>query len=241
MALGDSYASGVGTSMYDPSSGDCQRSPLGYPTLWAKSHSDYSFKDMSCSGAKVADVEAKQLSALSGNTDRVTVTVGGNDVGFASTVRNCLTSDELCSVSTQLSTFYAKNRLKADLDALFTKIHERAPHAKTFVLGYPRLVAPAGTCTLFSSTSPRPAKMNATADAVDEAIKDAAAKAQFEFIDVRQKFSGHEACGPLPWINSVHFTQPTESFHPTSEGYARGYAALLSLALSRAQQTLSSS
>ncbi|MFH8533768.1 SGNH/GDSL hydrolase family protein [Streptomyces tendae] len=230
VALGDSYASGVGTSTYDPSGGDCRRSPLGYPTLWAKSHPQYTLKNVSCSGATVADVEAGQLSALSSETDRITITVGGNDVGFTSTLENCLTGDDnLCGVSTQLSTFYAENYLKAKLDSLFSKIHERAPQAKVYVLGYPHLVAPAGTCNLFSSTSPKPAMMNATADAVDEAVKNAAATANFGFIDVRQRFSGHEACGTDAWINSVNLTQLVESFHPTADGYAQGYAPYLDL------------
>ncbi|MDT7710984.1 MAG: hypothetical protein QOG20_6591, partial [Pseudonocardiales bacterium] len=34
-ALGDSYSSGVGTRVYQPSSGACQRSPLAYPSLAA--------------------------------------------------------------------------------------------------------------------------------------------------------------------------------------------------------------
>ncbi len=230
VALGDSYSAGVGTLVYDDSSGSCRRSPLGYPAQWAQSHPAYTFKNVSCSGATIADVEADQLSTLSSETDRVTITVGGNDVGFASTMQNCLTgTDFLCNVSTQLSTYYAEQVLPGRMDALFAEIAERAPNARVYVLGYPHLLAPAGTCDLFSSTSTRPTGINAAADAVDAALWAAADKVDFGFLDVRALFAGHEACGPSPWINTVNLSQPAESFHPNATGYAQAYLPVLNL------------
>src|SRR5690349_19303808 len=82
VALGDSYASGVGAAPYDASSGACLRSPNNYPHLWAAGHPKYALKDVTCSGATIADVRDSQLPALSATTSLVTVTVGGNDAQF---------------------------------------------------------------------------------------------------------------------------------------------------------------
>ena len=42
-----------------------------------------------CSGAKIADVTNTQLSALSSSTSYVTISIGGNDAGFASVLTTC--------------------------------------------------------------------------------------------------------------------------------------------------------
>ncbi|HZE00246.1 MAG TPA: lipase, partial [Pseudonocardiaceae bacterium] len=48
VALGDSYSSGVGTGVYDPTSGPCARSPLSYPPLWVAEHHPASFGFVAC-------------------------------------------------------------------------------------------------------------------------------------------------------------------------------------------------
>ncbi|MDT4920652.1 MAG: hypothetical protein QOI15_1554, partial [Pseudonocardiales bacterium] len=64
VALGDSYASGVGSGSYTSASGSCLRSTLAAAQLWANAHAPSSFKFVACSGAKTTDVNANQLSAL---------------------------------------------------------------------------------------------------------------------------------------------------------------------------------
>lgn len=58
VALGDSYSSGVGSGSYIGSSGDCKRSTLAYPSLWAAANSPASFAFTACSGARTGDVTA---------------------------------------------------------------------------------------------------------------------------------------------------------------------------------------
>src|SRR5262249_9218810 len=129
VALGDSYASGVGTGYYDSGSGDCKRSPADYPALWAAAHADYTLKDVSCSGATIADVRDKQLSALGTGTDLVTLTVGGNDAQFSSVVQACLTqSDSYCATATLWMSYYARNQLVTELAGLYGDIRSKAPN-----------------------------------------------------------------------------------------------------------------
>ena len=97
VALGDSYASGVGTRDYFPDSGDCKRGPKAYPQLWADEHGVAKFSFDACSGAVTDDVNSGQLGSLSGSTTLVTISVGGNDVGFSKTMESCLLgSDDAC-------------------------------------------------------------------------------------------------------------------------------------------------
>src|SRR3954451_19017357 len=62
VALGDSYSSGVGTRTYLPDGTSCQRSVYAFPSLIAAAKG-YTLNLRACSGAKVSDVTATQLSA----------------------------------------------------------------------------------------------------------------------------------------------------------------------------------
>src|ERR1700754_1011327 len=83
VALGDSYSSGNGAGNYISSSGDCHRSNSAYPALWASANSPSSFTFAACSGAVTTDVINSQLGSLNASTGLVTLTIGGNDAGFA--------------------------------------------------------------------------------------------------------------------------------------------------------------
>ena len=54
VALGDSYASGLGAGNY--SGGSCDRSANAAAQLWANAHSPASFAFVACSGATTSDV-----------------------------------------------------------------------------------------------------------------------------------------------------------------------------------------
>ncbi len=83
VALGDSYASGVGTRSYIAGSGSCQRSTKAYPYVdAARIGANLTF--VACSGARVADVTANQLASVTASANLVSVQVGGNDAGFSS-------------------------------------------------------------------------------------------------------------------------------------------------------------
>ena len=56
----------------------------------------------------------------------------------------------------------------AELAALYTEIKVRAPRALVLVLGYPRTVAPTGTCTVTDLSSDKRTAVNGLADALAE-------------------------------------------------------------------------
>ena len=63
VALGDSYASGVGTGSYTLSS-SCKRSVYAYPYLLSQQRANTSLVSVACSGATTANVTASQLSSV---------------------------------------------------------------------------------------------------------------------------------------------------------------------------------
>ncbi|MFD0566485.1 SGNH/GDSL hydrolase family protein [Kitasatospora saccharophila] len=230
VALGDSYSAGVGSGSYTSDSGSCSRSTKAYPYLWKTAHAPTSFSFVACSGAKTGDVAANQLSALSSSTTLVSITVGGNDAGFASTMQTCvLNSESSCLSAVNTAKSYANNTLPGQLSGLYGQIKAKAPNAHVVVLGYPHLYQVPGSRILGISDTKRTA-INSAADTLDTVIAKQAANAGFTFKDVRTAFSGHEICGSSSqWLNST--TLPiSDSYHPNSSGQAGGYLPLFSAA-----------
>ena len=104
VGLGDSYSSGEGASAYDPQTATpadrCHRaatSTAWEPGVASQEHRPFDFG--ACSGAVIADfyrprspasTEIPQLDHLGPTTDLVTMTIGGNDVGFAPVLADCI-------------------------------------------------------------------------------------------------------------------------------------------------------
>lgn len=224
VALGDSYASGLGAGSYDPASGDCKRSTGNYPHQWVAANPEYRLTDVSCSGATIQDVRDNQLSALSSSTNFVTVTVGGNDALFSTLAEGCVTKDDSwCQTATLYMSYYAKGQLSDQLASLYADIKARAPHALVLVLGYPEVLSTSSTaCPVIDLSAAKRTAMNDFADALAEGTEAAATKSAVYFLDMRRQFEGHGACGPDSWINDL--SNASEAFHPNLTGYTKGYS-----------------
>jgi lysophospholipase L1-like esterase len=223
VALGDSYASGVGSGSYTIESGSCLRSTKAYPQLWTNAHAPSSFRFVACSGAKTTDVTANQLSALSSSTTLVSITIGGNDVGFAHVMQDCvLYGTDTCVADVNAAESTARTYLPGWLDKTYNGIRARAPYAKVVVVDYPRFYHDLWYCIGLSSTSRN--KINEGADVLDGVIKDAASRHSFAFADVRPLFAnGHEICDSSSWLHSIDWSNIVQSYHPTASGQSGGY------------------
>ena len=226
VALGDSYSSGTGTGSYLNDGTTCQRSVYAYPSL-AAAALGLSLTFRACSGATVADVSDTQLSALSETTSFVTISVGGNDAGFADVVSTCAGSDTTaCLNAVGAAQTYIASSLPSALTSLYGSIKEAAPNAKVIVVGYPRLFN-GRDCSLWTSfTSAEMSALNATADQLNGTISTAATATGATFANPTEKFTGHAVCDGTPWINNVNLLSLSESFHPNRAGHQDGYAAL---------------
>jgi lysophospholipase L1-like esterase len=223
VALGDSYSSGVGAGSYLSSSGSCLRSTLAYSQLWANAHAPSSYVSVACSGARTTDVNANQLGALNSSTTLVSITVGGNDVGFAGVMEDCvLYGTDTCVSEVNAAENSARTQLTGWLDTTYNGIRSHAPNARVVVVGYPRFYDDKWYCVGLSSTSRN--KINEGADVLDGVISAAAARHGFVFADVRPAFAnGHEICDSGSWLHSVDWSNITQSYHPTADGQSGGY------------------
>jgi lysophospholipase L1-like esterase len=226
VALGDSYASGVGTRQYTTESGSCQRSLKAYPYIDAtRIGANLSF--VACSGARVADVTNSQLGPLNSGTELVTVQVGGNDAGFSSVITECAQPWWLsnCDGAINNAQSIINNTLPTRLNGLYATIRSKATAARVVVVGYPRLFngIDCNAGTFFSSSEMT--RLNQTADLLNSKIAASAGAAGFAFVNPTPSFIGHAVCGDPEWINGL--SNPiTESYHPNVTGQA-SYADLV--------------
>ncbi|MBD0710129.1 MULTISPECIES: SGNH/GDSL hydrolase family protein [unclassified Streptomyces] len=223
VALGDSYSSGVGAGSYDSASGDCKRSTNAYPVLWKNANAPASFAFTACSGARTGDVTANQLGPLSAATDLVSITIGGNDAGFADVMTTCvLQSEATCVSRVNQAKSYVDSTLPGKLDAVYNAIRAKAPSARVVVLGYPRFYQLGGSCIAGLSEAERSA-INGASDYLNTAVAKRAANHGFAFASVVPAFTGHEICSGSAWLHSVNWLNIGESYHPTTAGQSGGY------------------
>lgn len=223
VALGDSYSAGVGAGS---ESGSCDRSPNAYPQLWANAHAPSSFAFVACSGATTTDVTSSQLSSLSSSTSLVSISIGGNDVGFADTMEDCVLGSTATCVS-ELSAAEAtmKASLPGLLNTVYNNIRSHAPNAHVVVLGYPRFYDLAKSSTCVGLSTDDRTKINEAADVLDSVIASAVGShSNFAFADVRSAFAnGHEICDSDAWLHSTNFLDLHTSYHPFAAGQSGAY------------------
>ncbi|MFP5072518.1 SGNH/GDSL hydrolase family protein [Pseudonocardia nantongensis] len=235
VALGDSYAAGVGATP-DPSTGDCRRSDRSYPALWAARHAPASFTSVACSGATSGEVVAKQVRAVARDTTLVTITAGGNDTGFGPVLATCSTApdDEACFRAIRGGERAARFVAPGGLISTIVGVRLQAPDAEILVLGYPRLFEPGTACDVPGApNAARREALNRAADTLNASLADAAQRFRGQFVDVRDTFAGHGVCSADPWINPP--AQPTTPavYHPNERGYTDGYLPAFTAAAAR--------
>jgi len=221
VALGDSYASGLGTGL---ERGNCDRSPAAYGPQWARAHQPASFTFAACSGATARGIRTHRLSALSPATTLVSVTVGGNDVGFSDVIQTCIIqSTRDCLRAVHGAKHAMTTSLPRGLNRLLAAIRRHAPAAKIVVTGYPLLFDPArpGSCSEISHRGQ--IALNRGANLLDNTIRSAAGRHGAAFADVRAAFRGHAICDGAAWLHGLDFFSLDDSFHPTIAGQTRGY------------------
>jgi lysophospholipase L1-like esterase len=227
VAQGDSYASGTGTREYYDST--CQRSNYAYAKLLA-AEKGLNLSHVACSGARIPDVRANQLGALSAATNLVTISIGGNDAGFSSVITQCAKPwPWTCTADITNARTFITNTLPGQLDALYTEIRTRAPNAQVIVVGYPRLFN-GEECNLGARiSSSEQSDLNSVADLLATKTAAVAVAHGFEFVDPRGSFDAHRICDDVEWLNGL--SDPiSESYHPNRLGHD-AFADLISAKL----------
>lgn len=231
VALGDSYASGTGTRSYIADGTSCLRSTKAYPSLIAAAKG-YALNFRACSGAKIADVTNTQLSALTSSTTHVSISIGGNDAGFADVLTECALPGwaSNCNGKIDGAQNYINNVLPGALSTLYTSIRSKAPNAKVVIVGYPRIFQ-GEDCNALTWFSPEEeARLNQMADLINTRTSAAAGAKGFSFANPTSRFIGHAVCDDVEWLNGL--SNPIEnSYHPNVAGHASGYVPTVSTPL----------
>ncbi|WP_433035295.1 peptidoglycan-binding protein [Actinomycetospora sp. CA-053990] len=254
-ALGDSFSSGEGAPeagreyLDDTETNLCHRSDNAYGVEVGRTlgmPTDF----VACSGAVLHDYwlpqseragQPDQRSAVGPDTSLVTLSLGGNDIGFGGVAANCAIGklarigwDANCVGEIEGATDRVSN-VRAPMASVLRDIHERAPRARILVVGYPRMFpdAPSDQCsTGFPGVSfqiKEMTRLNALATALNAEIRTVSLEAGdwVSFVSVENAFAGHDACVDSDrdrWINLMHSprqeTTKNESYHPTIAGQA---------------------
>ncbi len=228
VALGDSFSSGNGTFLPDRSL-RCYRSSLAYPVLVERARPNTDLDFRACSGADTADVLEDQVGALDGGTDLVSVTVGGNDIGFVDLVIAC---GGRFSPTCRSTVAEARDRIATELpgrlDEVYAAIAAGAPNARAVaVLGYGRFFGPDLSCAAATGITGAEAELlNGVADDLDAVTADRAAAAGFTYVSAIGPFTGHDVCAADRWLNGRTYSLP-DVFHPTRSGHRDGYAPMV--------------
>jgi len=231
VAMGSSYA--AGPSIPDTMPGLCARSTHNYAHLVA-TDLGMTLDDVSCSGATSDNVamvaqlgNPLQIAAVTADTRLVTITIGGNDVDYASSLstcgsdgsqgRSCLTSGDVNrdTVSGLL------NAVEGKLTTMLKKIQSAGPNARVYLVGYPMVLPdPATPCPPDVPMQAGDAEFLGQMGAkLQAAFVAAAAAAGVHFVDVYTASRGHDACAPEDqrWIVG-QATPGATAYHPTALG-----------------------
>src|SRR4051812_21364913 len=224
-ALGDSYSSGVGTGSYTLDSA-CKRSAYAYPYLWTQKHAGSALSFVACSGAKTSDLLSTQIQAVTGATSLVTMTVGGNDIGFANLIYQCTLSD--CSAALDSTRANLESTLGPALDRVYTSVKSRAAVGATIVvLGYPRVFSGAGCFGSLGISSTEETKANQLSDALNQLTTTHAIADGVTYRSAISAFTGHAVCSSGAWLNGLNLFNTGESYHPNRAGHSSGYLPLV--------------
>lgn len=228
-ALGDSYSSGVGTRQYYSDGTNCKRSPYAYPVIDA-GRLGATLTFAACAGAKIPGIISGQLGSLNATTRYVTVTAGGNDLGWSSVIIQCAKPwPYTCWGHIDRAESYIRNTLPGQLDQLYRAIKAKAPNARIVAVGYPRLFN-GEECNAIARISPgEQSRLNRAADLLAETTKARAVANGLAFVDARGPYTGHAVCDDVEWINGTSWPLG-ESYHPNRSGQ-RGYADIVEAAL----------
>ncbi len=230
VALGDSYAAGVGTPLI--SGPLCIQGAAGYPTQLVAAGGLAPAVNRACAGATLADVVTYQLPALPPGTSVVTVTVGGNDLNVSGVAAACATDPTAVVCQTAIATATATLNSSAFTKGLYStlsKVAQAAPGARIVVTGYPYLFDWSLTTDPVRGSAVKAINQATTVLNAKIALSVVALKFQrvnIAYADVSIPFLKHGIGSADPWIN----TNPTDAgiFHPTAVGYAAYAAAVRS-------------
>lgn len=246
VALGDSYAAGpLIPNQLTPLG--CLKSDHNYAHLAAPTIG-LTLRDPSCSGATTVDMtqaqnvefgsNPPQFNSLDAETKVVSLTIGGNDIGFSEVAQSCITLNPFSTPCKDKYDPGGKDQLAARIAATAPKvaavlqgIHSRAPAAKIYVTNYPAIFPETG----FGCWPQLPIGfgdvpyLRGTEQGLNTMIAQQAAANGAVLVDWYKASIGHDACKSQSnrWVEPLIPGELTAPLHPTKAGMQGGANALI--------------
>ncbi len=233
VAMGSSYAAGPGVPDAADADTRCARSTNNYAHQFARNRG-LTLIDVSCSGATTNDIlnasidTPAQIDAVTSQTSLVTVTIGGNDVGFVTMLGSAScrhlsigkqTSGDKCPKPPTVSEHTWRN-LATSMKRIAAEVRVRAPEALLIFVDYPLVLPSTGRCAA-TPMSPEEADAARRIARRLAALTSAAARSSgATLVRASSLSSGHDACSATPWIHG--FPLPGQArfvpYHPNRDG-----------------------
>jgi lysophospholipase L1-like esterase len=248
VSLGDSYTAGpVIPAQIGPPYG-CLRSDHNYPHLAAPAIG-LPLRDPSCSGAKTDHMtqpqnvdpdgpNPPQFNSLDADTKVVSITIGGNDIGFSSIAQSCVTYNPFSHPCQDKYDSGGVDQISQRIQdtapkvaAVLQGIHSRSPSARVFLLNYAAIFPETGNgcwpqMPVAYADVPY---LRAKEQELNRMLADQAAANGATLVDWYTASIGHDAC-QLPtvrWVEPVVPINPAAPIHPNAAGMQGAAAALV--------------
>lgn len=245
VALGSSFAAGAGLGRLQAGSPlMCARSVGGYPQQLAR-RDGLPIVDMSCGGAVAKHLlrggqffQGPQIGPITPETRLVTLTVGGNDIGYIGDLSLLASRKSRGALGWLTRTLWKGPKaeaardydgLRAELLATIRAVRAQAPAARIVLVTYPAILPKSGTCDRLQLTTGEADLMRQVGDRLAAVTRSAADEGGALLVDMHRLGASHNACSAEPWT-SGWTNAPVARFHPTARG-AEATAAAISDAL----------
>ncbi|KAA0918690.1 SGNH/GDSL hydrolase family protein [Dietzia sp. ANT_WB102] len=250
VALGDSYAAFGDDTKPAGGPAGCARSLANYPHQLDANAAVGALTDATCGGAQTKDILVEtqfpgappQIESLEADTDLVTLSIGGNDVGFG-TIVGCITAHLRpdgpaqpfdCretiggAVAQDIALVFGAD---GAVDDVYAAIDEASPNATVVATQYLPLMPAANDDGCFFTTAIGPANLEWAREitkAINDAV-DAAARRNGHFSVLPVSDTDRSGCAPVDerWVVFADGSQNnTAAFHPTALGQQAMAAAI---------------
>ena len=144
----------------------------------------------------------------------VTVSIGGNDIGFGDLLKNCVEphisrhlSDNTCynTYEQRLELTNLIDRTVPRWTALYKQLQRESPSTRLYAIGYPSIAVDNGNCALNVQLSKSELEFaDETIDYLNRDIKKAAIAAGVTYVDISQALKGHRLCEAAGYAIAVN-------------------------------------
>jgi lysophospholipase L1-like esterase len=239
VALGDSYAAGPLIPLQIAPYG-CLKSDHNYAHLAAPRLGQPAFRDPSCSGAETEDMtqpqgvtpgpNPPQFDALDADTQIVTVTIGGNDIGFSSIAEDCVSASPIGTYCKNDYVHDGRDEISERIAATAPKvaaviqgIRARSPQARIFAVNYAAIFPERGFLGCWPQlpvASGDIAYLREKQKELNAMIAAQAAANGAQLIDWYAASIGHDACKPpaIRWVEPLIPANAAAPVHPNLFG-----------------------